>query len=63
MHSFILVWVLVVLPSTQQNSPIISVAMADLASCERLQKTFTDDTASSRRRTICVEIKIPVSKI
>jgi hypothetical protein len=56
MNEFILAWVLVVSPSSSQNSPIISAPVADLSSCERMRAAMRD----SSRVTQCVEVKIPV---
>ena len=60
MESFILAWVLVVAPSTNQNSPIISDPVYDLASCQRMQ---TAVRRSSVRSTQCVEVRVPVIKV
>ena len=55
MNTVVLAWVLVVSASTNQNSPIISPPVADLASCERMQRAISTD---SKRATTCVEIKV-----
>ena len=56
----ILVWVLVVAPSGHQNSPIISLPMTDLASCQQVQKAIV---ARSERSTQCVEVRVPVATL
>jgi len=55
MNTIVVAWVLVVSASTNQNSPIISLPVADLASCERMQRAVSLD---SGRRTQCVEVKV-----
>ena len=55
MNTVILAWVLVVSASTNQNSPVISPLVADLASCERMQRAVSLDSA---RRAQCVEVKV-----
>lgn len=57
MNEFILAWVLVVSPSTSQNSPIISLPVVDLESCQRLQEAMQ---AAAPRSTRCVQVKLPV---
>lgn len=56
MNQYIIAWVLVVAPSTSQNSPIISLPVADIQSCHRMQQALRAD---SQRITQCVEIKLP----
>lgn len=53
----ILVWVLVVAPSSSQNSPIVSPAVSDLESCMRMQKAIH---GGSNRFAQCVQISVPV---
>ena len=55
MTTIVVAWVLVVSASTNQNSPIISPLVADLASCERMQRAVSRD---SPRSTQCVEVKV-----
>ena len=55
MNTVILAWVLVVSASTNQNSPVLSPVVADLASCERMQLAVIRD---SRRSAQCVEVRI-----
>lgn len=54
--STIMVWVLVIAPYDGRSNPVISQNMADLISCQRMQKFFT---ANSGRSTQCVEIQVP----
>lgn len=56
MNTIITVWVLVVSPSSNQNSPIISLPMADIVSCQRVQQAMA--ARGSNRGTTCVEISI-----
>lgn len=53
MNSFIMVWVLVTVPYASQSSPVISLPVADLASCQRMQAILKDS-----RTTQCVEVKV-----
>ena len=55
MNTFVMAWVLVVSATTNQNSPIISTPVADLASCERMQRAINN---GSTRTSTCVEVKI-----
>jgi hypothetical protein len=55
MNTIVVAWVLVVSASTNQNSPIISLPVADLASCERMQRAVIRD---SSRSTQCVEVRV-----
>ena len=55
MNAFVMVWVLVVAPATNQNSPIISLPVADLESCARMQQALN---RGSYRSTQCVEVKV-----
>jgi hypothetical protein len=55
MNTIVIAWVLVVSASTNQNSPIISPLVADLASCERMQRAVE---YGSGRSTQCVEVKV-----
>ena len=52
MNTIVVAWVLVV---SAQNSPIISPLVADLASCERIQRAISRE---SSRSTQCVEVKV-----
>lgn len=53
MNTFIMVWVLVMVPNTNQSSPFISLPVADLPSCQRMQTVFRNHQTSQ-----CVEVKI-----
>lgn len=55
MNTVVMAWVLVVSASTNQNSPIISTPVADLASCERMQRAISN---GATRSTTCVEVKV-----
>jgi len=55
MNTIVIAWVLVVSASTNQNSPIISPLVADLASCERMQRAVK---YGHDRSTQCVEVKV-----
>lgn len=55
MITAVMAWVLVVSASTNQNSPIISMPVADLASCERMQRAIGNGAS---RSTTCVEVKV-----
>jgi hypothetical protein len=52
----ILVWVLVINAYSIKSAPVISPSMADLESCQRMQKLVTN------RETVCVQIKVLVPK-
>ena len=52
-------WVLVIGAYGGGSSPIISQPVADLASCERMQKAIN---LGSARTSQCVEVKMVVAK-
>ena len=57
MLEYVLVWVLVIAPSTSQNSPFISAPVSDVESCQRMREAVAGD---SYRRAQCVQVWVPV---
>lgn len=59
--TFILVWILVGFPNYGNTPPTTVPPMADLASCERVKKSF-NALADGRPLLQCVQVAIPVVK-
>ena len=52
----IVVWVLVMAAAGHSGQPVVSLPVADLASCQRMQ-----EVVKHNRNTQCVQVTIPVN--
>lgn len=58
-----LVWLLIVVPNSSQNSPFQHGPFADLESCQRVQAVYLavpEEFRGERRKTRCVQVLVPV---
>lgn len=60
----VLVWLLIIVPSSSQNSPFQHGPFADLESCQRVQSVYLTGRKNPNeyeRKTQCVQVLVPAA--